>query len=73
MTTAASLPHRAAYTIHEARHLLGGIAQATIYGLIKSGELRSFHVGRRRFVSEDAIADYIQAAEQETKPAFKTV
>ncbi|MEX0709142.1 MAG: helix-turn-helix domain-containing protein [Woeseia sp.] len=65
-TTIRPLPHRAAHTIAEARHLLGGIAPATIYALIQRGELRTFKVGRRRFVSNDALHDYIVAAERAT-------
>lgn len=65
-TTVSPLPHRAAHSINEARRLLGGIAQPTIYGLIASGKLRSFKVGRRRFVSDEAIRDYITTAERET-------
>ena len=69
MTTTASLPDRAAYTIQEARQLLGGIAPATIYGLIRRGKLRTFRVGRRRFVGADAIDEYIRTAERETEAA----
>ena len=65
-TPARPLPHRAAHTITEARQLLGGIAQATIYGLIASGKLRTFKLGRRRFVSGEAIHDYIVCAERDT-------
>lgn len=64
-STASPLPHRAAHSIRAARQLLGGIAQPTIYRLIASGKLRTFRVGRRRFVSDDAIRDYIAAAERE--------
>ena len=63
--TATLLPYRAAHTIQEARQLLGGISQATVYKLIRHGELRTFRVGRRRFVSDNAIRDYIAAAERE--------
>lgn len=69
VTATESMPHRAAYTIKEARQLLGGIAPATIYGLIRRGELRTFRVGRRRFVGADAIDEYIRTAERETEAA----
>ena len=67
MANIESRPHRVAYSIKEARQLLGGISQATIYKLIGRGELRTFRVGRRRFVGADAIADYIRDAECETE------
>lgn len=63
MSIAIPVAHRAAYSVAEARQLLGGIAQPTIYALIRRGELRTFRVGRRRFVSGEAIRDYIAAAE----------
>ena len=69
MTTSEPLPQRAGYSIAEARQLLGGIAPATIYGLIRRGHLRTYRVGRRRFVSADAIAEFIQSAERETGAA----
>lgn len=52
-----------ALTIAEARAALGGISNVTIYSLINSGELRTFTIGRRRFVSREAIADFIRARE----------
>lgn len=71
MTTTPSLPHRtrAAYTVQEARQMLGGISQATFYGLVNRGELRTFRIGRRRLVSADAIADYIKGAERKAGAA----
>ncbi|MGW4774964.1 helix-turn-helix domain-containing protein [Nocardia sp. NPDC004278] len=35
------------------------IGRSKYYELIGSGELRSVKIGRRRFVTEQAIADYI--------------
>ena len=66
MTTTESVPRREAYPILEARQLLGGISQASIYKLINQGKLRTFRQGRRRFVSGDAITEYVEAAESET-------
>ncbi len=63
-STASPRPERAAYTVQEARTLLGGIAHATIYKLIDTGELRTFRIGRRRLIGVDAIRDYIARAEQ---------
>ena len=59
-------PHdKAAVSILEARTMLGGIAQATIYKLIDDGRLKTFCIGRRRLVGVDAIRDYITRAERE--------
>lgn len=54
---------KAAVSVAQARELLGGIANPTIYELINSGELRTFRVGRRRLVSLEAIHDYIRISE----------
>ena len=56
---------RDAYTVSEARQLLGGISQATFYVLKNSGALRTFSVGTKRLVSKQAIQDFIR--EQEHK------
>ncbi|MBF6062489.1 helix-turn-helix domain-containing protein [Nocardia terpenica] len=36
-----------------------GVGRSTVFELIRTGELVSVKVGRRRLVSEQAIADYI--------------
>lgn len=63
-----SIP-RAAVSVTEARQMLGGIANATIYELIRSGQLRTFRVGRRRLVGVDAIREYIARAERKQSAA----
>lgn len=40
------------------------VGHSKYYELIGSGELRSVKIGRRRFVTEEAIADYIAALDQ---------
>ncbi|BDU04962.1 helix-turn-helix domain-containing protein [Nocardia cyriacigeorgica] len=40
------------------------IGHSKYYELIRSGELRSVKIGRRRFVTEQAIADYIAGLDQ---------
>lgn len=40
-----------------------GICRANLYKLLRSGELRSVNIGRRRLVPEQAIADFITALE----------
>ncbi|WP_280235812.1 helix-turn-helix domain-containing protein [Nocardia cyriacigeorgica] len=40
------------------------IGHSKYYELIGSGELRSVKIGRRRFVTEQAIADYIAGLDQ---------
>ncbi|WP_225732255.1 MULTISPECIES: helix-turn-helix domain-containing protein [unclassified Nocardia] len=45
-------------TEHEVRKLIP-VGHSKYYELIGSGELRSVKIGRRRFVTEQAVADYI--------------
>jgi excisionase family DNA binding protein len=40
------------------------IGHSKYYELIASGELRSVKIGRRRFVTEQAVADYIACLDQ---------
>jgi excisionase family DNA binding protein len=42
-----------AYSIREFEQALG-ISHSTIYELIASGELQTFNIGRRRFISVEA-------------------
>ncbi|MGY1959600.1 helix-turn-helix domain-containing protein [Nocardia gamkensis] len=45
-------------TEQEVRKLIP-VGHSKYYELIGSGELRSVKIGRRRFVTEQAVADYI--------------
>ena len=37
------------------------LGRSSVYELLSSGELRSIKVGRRRLVSESALAEYINS------------
>lgn len=49
----------------EARRRLGGISHSHYYALINSGQLRTLKIGRRRFVTDEAIADLIRGLEEQ--------
>ena len=55
-----------ALSVREARKRLGGISNAVFYRLINEEQLRSFKIGRRRLISEDAIREFIRAREELT-------
>ncbi|MFP5504873.1 MAG: helix-turn-helix domain-containing protein [Gammaproteobacteria bacterium] len=55
----------AAYTIDDATQVLG-LSRPTLYREIAAGRLRTYHVGRRRYVSADAVREYIAAREAES-------
>jgi excisionase family DNA binding protein len=46
---------RAAYSLEEARELLGGCSRSHLYRLAKRGELRLVRVGHRRLVPASEI------------------
>jgi hypothetical protein len=60
---------RELYSIEDARFMLGGIARATIYELLNSGELSSVIIGRRRFVPAAAIAAFIATSSTTVAPS----
>lgn len=59
---------RLAYNIPDACKVLSTSRQ-TLYNLIDQGRLRSFTEGRRRYVSRQAIDDYIMGREQQRDSA----
>ena len=54
---------KSAYSIAEFERTIG-ISHATVYELIKAGEIRTFNIGRRRFVSAAAVQEFIAAREK---------
>lgn len=57
----SSAPTRRAYSVDEARALLGNISRKSIYDLINSGELASIKIAGRRLVPDVSIDALIQA------------
>ena len=45
------------------------VGHSKYYELVGSGELRSVRIGRRRFVTEVAVAEYISRLDAETEAA----
>lgn len=64
---------RVLYSIKEARALLGGISLGTLYKLLRSGELASVIVGCRRFISAEAISEFVKNATTTVSPAVADV
>ena len=48
-------PERLIYPIPEARQLLGGISHSYFYELVKSGDLEVVKMGKRTFITGEAI------------------
>jgi len=56
--------HKLCYTIAEAEYELG-ISHAKLYELIQKHKLKTYMVGRRRYISLGAMNDFISAREAE--------
>lgn len=52
----------------DAGKALGGIGRTTTYKLIKSGELPSVTIGRRRFVASQDLDEYVERRRSESAP-----
>ena len=55
------------YSIEEAMKELN-ISRQIIYNEVNSGRLKTYTIGRRRFISRDAIAAFIRDREKEATP-----
>ena len=49
----------------EAAHMLG-MGRTAVFGLIKSGRLRSIKLGGARFITADALRAFVRELEQES-------
>lgn len=59
--SADTAPARLLYSLDQAAEALGGLSRAAIYDLLRSGELPSVYLGRRRFITADALAAFVAA------------
>ena len=48
------------HSINESRRRLGNIGRDAVYDLLNSGQLEAKKIGRRTFVTDDSIENYIQ-------------
>lgn len=55
------------YSIEDATELLN-ISRVMIYREINAGRIKTFNVGRRRFISHRAMEEYIADREKESNP-----
>jgi excisionase family DNA binding protein len=56
------------YRPREAATVLG-ISKTVLYGLIRSNRLRSIKDGKFRFITADALRDYVRTLEQQYEEA----
>lgn len=58
---------RLCYSVEQAIDVTG-LSRKGIYQVINSGELRSYKVGKRRFISHDAIIEFVRQREAASEP-----
>ena len=58
----AQISDKPCYSILEFERAIG-LSHAKVYQLIKTREVRSFTIGRRRFISAEALREFIQTRE----------
>jgi len=58
MATASPAPRPATHTIEDLRRELNA-GRSTVFELIRTGELPSIKIGRRRLVTEQALMEYL--------------
>lgn len=63
------LKERKLYSISEARALMGAISRNTMYALLNRGEIASVVIGCRRFVTQEAISEFIERSTTTAGPA----
>lgn len=51
------------YSLDQASEALGGLGRTSIFELIKTGDLSVVRIGRRTFVSQKALSDFVQERE----------
>ena len=54
------MKERKLYSITEARALMGAISRNTMYALLNRGDIASVVIGCRRFVTQEAISEFIE-------------
>jgi excisionase family DNA binding protein len=51
------------YSLDQASEALGGLGKTTIFELIKTGALKVVRIGRRTFISQNALTEFVSANE----------
>ena len=60
---------REAYSLSEGMERLGGISRTLMYHLIKTGQITTIKVGRRRLIPRSSLQEYIATRLREEEQA----
>ena len=62
------MSERLTYTVGEAAKAIG-VSRGLAYELVRRGELRTVHVGRRVLVPRDAVRDFLGLSQEQVAPS----
>ncbi len=62
------MSERLTYTVGEAAKAIG-VSRGLAYELVRRGELRTVHVGRRVLVPRDAVRDFLGLSQEQAAPS----
>ena len=63
--SSAPVIKRLIYTVKQARQQLGGMSKGVFYKEKNAGRLRTFKVGGRTYITDDALREYIGQCENQ--------
>ncbi len=64
-TEAVPIIKRLIYTVKQARQQLGDMSKGVFYKEKNAGRLRTFKVGGRTYITDDALREYIERCENQ--------
>ena len=62
------MSERLTYTVEEAARAIG-VSRGLAYELVRRGDLRTVHVGRRVLVPRDAVRDFLGLSQEQAAPS----
>jgi excisionase family DNA binding protein len=60
-------------SLEQVSEVLGGLGRTSIYELIKTGELKVVRIGRRTFVSQNQLTEFVHTSELRTEVSSAAV
>ena len=62
------MSERLTYTVGEAAKAIG-VSRGLAYELVRRGDLRTVHVGRRVLVPRDVVRDFLELSQEQAAPS----
>ena len=64
---------RLLYSVDQVSEVLGGLGKTTIFELIKTRKLKVVKIGRRTFISQNALTEFVRANELKSEAGNEAV